>query len=80
MVARWLNAPALFSWAQTWRRIIHCVYQAKANRLASSDWRRNAPVEARLAGAGTRIAALSLSLLVGICVALLSNSAAESWL
>jgi hypothetical protein len=49
-------------------------------RLASSDWRRNAPVEARLAGAGTRIATLGLSLLAGICVALLSISAAESWL
>jgi len=49
-------------------------------RLASSDWRRNAPVEARLAGAGTRIAALSLSLLAGVCLTLLSVSAAESWL
>lgn len=49
-------------------------------RLASSDWRRKAPVEARLAGAGTRITTLGLSLLAGICVALLSISAAESWL
>jgi hypothetical protein len=49
-------------------------------RLASADWRRNAPVEARLAGAGARIAALSLSLLAGTCLALLSISAAESWL
>lgn len=49
-------------------------------RLASADWRRNGPVEARLAGAGTRIAVLGLSLLAGTCLALLSISASESWL
>jgi hypothetical protein len=49
-------------------------------RLAAADWRRKAPVEARLAGVGTRIAALGLSLLAGTCLALLSISAAESWL
>ncbi|MDX6635317.1 MAG: hypothetical protein QOF06_1520 [Solirubrobacterales bacterium] len=49
-------------------------------RLAAADWRRKAPVEARLAGAGMRIAAFGLSLLAGTCLALLSISAAESWL
>jgi hypothetical protein len=48
-------------------------------RLATADWRRNAPVEARLWGAGWRIAVLGLSLLAGSSLALLSISAAEPW-
>jgi hypothetical protein len=49
-------------------------------RLATADWRRNASGEAKLEGAGARIAVLGLSILAGACLALLSISAAESWL
>jgi hypothetical protein len=49
-------------------------------RLASADWRRHGPREARLAGAGTRIAVLGASLLAGVALAAVSLSAANSWL
>jgi hypothetical protein len=49
-------------------------------RLATSDWRRHGPREARLAGAGRRIALLGASLLAGIALAAISVSAARPWL
>ncbi len=47
--------------------------------LALPDWRRNGPREARLAGAGTRVMALSASILVGVAAAILVIPAAGSW-
>ncbi len=49
-------------------------------RLASADWRRHGPREARLAGAGGRIALLGASLLAGVGLAAVSLSAASPWL
>jgi hypothetical protein len=49
-------------------------------RLATPDWRRHAPHEARLAGAGTRIALFAASLLGGVALAAVSVSAAGPWL
>ncbi len=49
-------------------------------RLATPDWRRHGPREARLAGAGARIALLGASLLAGVALAAVSVSAAGPWL
>ena len=49
-------------------------------RLATPDWRRAGPREARLAGAGGRIALLGASLLAGVGLAVVSLSAAGPWL
>lgn len=49
-------------------------------RLATPDWRRHGPREARLAGAGGRIALLGASLLAGVALAAVSASAAGPWL
>ena len=48
--------------------------------LAAPDWRRHGPREARLAGAGARIALLGASLLAGVALAAVSVSAAGPWL
>jgi hypothetical protein len=52
----------------------------EAPRLATADWRRHGPREARLAGAGMRIALLGASLLAGVALAAISVSAAGPWL
>ena len=49
-------------------------------RLATPDWRRAGPREARLAGAGGRIALLGASLLAAVGLAFVSVSAAGPWL
>jgi hypothetical protein len=48
--------------------------------LASSDWRRAGGREARLAGAGLRIALLGGSLLAGLALAMATFSLADPWL
>jgi hypothetical protein len=48
--------------------------------LALPDWRRNGPPEARLAGAGARAMTLSMALLAGAALALLTFSSASPWL
>ncbi|MGV1049775.1 MAG: hypothetical protein ACOYD4_14775 [Solirubrobacterales bacterium] len=47
--------------------------------LALPDWRRNAPAEVRLAGAGARQFALGSALAAGLVLALLLFPLAESW-
>jgi hypothetical protein len=47
--------------------------------LASADWRRGGPREARLAGAGARTLALGTSLLAGVALAALTFSTASPW-
>jgi hypothetical protein len=49
-------------------------------RLASADWRQLGPREARLAGAGSRFAALGAAVAGSFAVAMLSNAAAGAWL
>jgi hypothetical protein len=48
--------------------------------LASADWRRAGPPEARLAGAGLRTLSLATAMLAGVAVAVLTFSAAQPWL
>jgi hypothetical protein len=48
-------------------------------RLATVDWRRNAPCEARLAGAGARALTLTAAIGAGLALALLTLSMAEPW-
>lgn len=48
-------------------------------RLATADWRRQGPREARLAGAGARTLALTAAIGVGLALALLTFSMAEPW-
>lgn len=49
-------------------------------RLASADWRRNGPPEARLAGAGLRAAALAGAIVLGVGLGFLALSAGRPWL
>jgi hypothetical protein len=49
-------------------------------RLASADWRRNGPREARLAGAGLRTAALAGAIVLGVGLGFLALSAGKPWL
>jgi hypothetical protein len=49
-------------------------------RLASADWRRNGPREARLAGAGMRASALAVAIVVGVGLGFLALSLGKSWL
>jgi hypothetical protein len=49
-------------------------------RLASADWRRSGPREARLAGAGLRAAALSGAIVLGVGLGFLALSAGKPWL
>jgi hypothetical protein len=48
--------------------------------LASADWRRAGPPEARLAGAGLRTLSLATAILAGVAVAVLTFSVAQPWL
>jgi hypothetical protein len=48
--------------------------------LASADWRRAGPPEARLAGAGLRTLSLATAILAGVAVAVLTYSVAQPWL
>jgi hypothetical protein len=49
-------------------------------RLASADWRRNGPREARLAGAGLRASALAGAIVLGVALGFLALSAGKPWL
>jgi hypothetical protein len=49
-------------------------------RLASADWRRSGPREARLAGAGMRWSALALAIAAGVPLGFLALSAGKPWL
>jgi hypothetical protein len=49
-------------------------------RLASADWRRNGPREARLAGAGMRASALAMAIVVGIGLGFLALSVGRPWI
>ena len=49
-------------------------------RLASADWRRHGPREARLAGAGMRAGVLAASIGVGVALGFYALSAGSSWL
>jgi hypothetical protein len=49
-------------------------------RLASADWRRNGPREARLAGAGLRAAALAGAIALGVGLGFLALSVGKPWL
>jgi hypothetical protein len=49
-------------------------------RLASADWRRHGPREARLAGAGMRAGALTAAIGVGVALGFFALSAGASWL
>lgn len=46
---------------------------------ALADWRRGGALEARLAGAGMRLAAVATALAAGVAIAVLGVSAAGSW-
>lgn len=48
-------------------------------RLATADWRRDVPREARLAGAGARALALTAAIGAGLALALLTFSMARPW-
>jgi hypothetical protein len=48
--------------------------------LASADWRRAGPPEARVAGAGMRTLSLATAILAGVALAVLTFSAAQPWL
>ncbi|HEY5332717.1 MAG TPA: hypothetical protein VIJ21_04155 [Solirubrobacterales bacterium] len=49
-------------------------------RLASADWRRHGPREARLAGAGLRAAALAGAIALGVGLGFLALSVGKPWL
>jgi hypothetical protein len=49
-------------------------------RLASADWRRNAPREARLAGGGMRASALAAAIVAGVALGFLALSVGRPWL
>jgi hypothetical protein len=49
-------------------------------RLASADWRRDGPREARLAGAGLRAAALAGAIALGVGLGFLALSVGKPWL
>jgi hypothetical protein len=49
-------------------------------RLASADWRRHGPREARLAGAGMRASAVTATVVVGVGLGFLGLSVGSSWL
>jgi hypothetical protein len=49
-------------------------------QLASADWRRHGPREARLAGAGMRAGALGAAIAAGVALGFLAFSAGASWL
>ncbi|HEY2478756.1 MAG TPA: hypothetical protein VGI17_08485 [Solirubrobacterales bacterium] len=48
--------------------------------LASADWRRNGPREARLAGAGMRASALAAAIVLGVALGFLALSVGKAWL
>jgi hypothetical protein len=48
-------------------------------RLASADWRRNGPPEARLAGAGVRAALLAGAIALGVALGAVVLSAGTGW-
>jgi hypothetical protein len=49
-------------------------------RLASADWRRHGPREARLAGAGLRAVALAGAIVLGVGLGFLALSVGRPWL
>lgn len=49
-------------------------------RLASADWRRNGPREARLAGAGMRASVLTAAIAAGVALGFLALSVGRPWL
>jgi hypothetical protein len=49
-------------------------------RLASADWRRNGPREARLAGAGLRASVLAAAIVLGVGLGFLALSLGKPWL
>src|ERR1700761_3243883 len=49
-------------------------------RLASADWRRHGPREARLAGAGLRVGALAAAIALGVVLGFLALSVGRPWL
>jgi hypothetical protein len=49
-------------------------------RLASADWRRHGPREARLAGAGMRASALVAAIIAGVALGFLALSVGKPWL
>jgi hypothetical protein len=49
-------------------------------RLASADWRRRGPREARLAGAGLRAGALAGAIVLGVALGFVALSAGRPWL
>ena len=48
--------------------------------LASADWRRHGPREARLAGAGMRASALAAAIVLGVALGFVALSAGKPWL
>jgi hypothetical protein len=49
-------------------------------RLASADWRRHGPREARLAGAGLRASALAGTIVLGVALGFVALSVGRPWL
>jgi hypothetical protein len=49
-------------------------------RLASADWRRHGPREARLAGAGMRVTAVAGAIAIGVALGFLALSVGKPWL
>ncbi len=49
-------------------------------RLASADWRRSGPPEARLAGVGLRASALAGAIVLGVALGFLALSLGKPWL
>ena len=70
---------SFFAWvaAMTLHVLGHLV---ELPRLASADWRRHGPREARLAGAGLRAAALAGAIVLGVGLGFLALSVGKPWL
>jgi hypothetical protein len=49
-------------------------------RLASADWRRHGPREARLAGAGLRVVAVAGAIVIGVGLGFVALSVGKPWL
>lgn len=49
-------------------------------RLASADWRRSGPREARLAGAGFRASVVAFAIVAGVALGFLALSVGKPWL
>jgi hypothetical protein len=70
---------SFFAWVAL--MVVHVLgHVLELPRLASADWRRNGPREARLAGAGLRAGVLAAAIVAGVGLGFLALSLGSSWL